>query len=122
MEAPRSLLRHHAVTLLLALGIVYVFVTGTLPALMDREEVRQRRAAVDGDIERLQADVELLQQWNAAAELDPLTQERLRERWRLAPDVGGYRQLPDPEPGAEPAAAAGGTQATAPASPLSHGR
>jgi len=122
MEAPRSLLRHHAVTLLLALGIVYVFVTGTLPALMDREEVRQRRAAVDGDIERLQGDVELLQQWNAAAELDPLTQERLRERWRLAPDVGGYRQLPDPEPGAEPAAATGGAQATPPASPLSHGR
>jgi hypothetical protein len=121
MEAPRSLLRHHAVTLLLALGIVYVFVTGTLPALMDREEVRQRRAAVEGDIERLQADVELLQQWNAAAELDPLTQERLRERWRLAPDVGGYRQLPDPEPGAEPAEP-GGAQATPPASPLSHGR
>jgi len=108
MEASRSLLRHHGVTLLLALGIVYVFVTGTLPALMDRTEVRQRRAGVESDIERLSGDVELLQQWNDAAELDPLTQERLRERWRLAPDVGGYRELPDPEPVAEPASAAGG--------------
>ena len=99
MDATRSLLRHHGVTLLLALGIVYVFVTGTLPALLDRAEVRERRAAVEADIERLSDDVELLQQWNEAAELDPLTQERLRERWRLAPDVPGYRQLADPTPG-----------------------
>src|SRR5688572_26682150 len=99
MDATRSLLRHHGVTLLLALGIVYVFVTGTLPALLDRAEVRERRRAVEADIERLGDDVELLQQWNEAAEVDPLTQERLRERWRLAPDVPGYRQLPDPMPG-----------------------
>lgn len=97
MEAPRSLLRHHGLTLLLTLGIVYVFVTGTLPALADRAEIRARRAAAEADIQRLSGDVEALQQWNQAAELDPLTQERLRERWRLAPDVPGYRQLPDPE-------------------------
>jgi len=121
MEASRSLLRHHGVTLLLALGIVYVFVTGTLPALMDRTEVRQRRAGVESDIERLSGDVELLQQWNDAAELDPLTQERLRERWRLAPDVGGYRELPDPEPAAEPASAAGGASG-GPAGAHSRGR
>jgi hypothetical protein len=107
MDATRSLLRHHGVTLLLALGIVYVFVTGTLPALLDRAEVRERRHAVEADIQRLSDDVELLQQWNEAAEVDPLTQERLRERWRLAPDVPGYRQLPDPMPaeGQEPASA-----------------
>jgi hypothetical protein len=99
MDATRSLLRHHGVTLLLALGIVYVFVTGTLPALLDRAEVRERRGAVEADIQRLSDDVELLQQWNEAAEVDPLTQERLRERWRLAPDVPGYRQLADPTPG-----------------------
>jgi len=111
METTRGLLRHHGLTLLLTLGIVYVFVTGTLPALTDRHEIRQRRAAVEADIQGLQGHVDLLQQWNEAAELDPLTQERLRERWRLAPDVPGYRQLPDPEPGPDADAdAASGTQ------------
>jgi hypothetical protein len=107
MEALRSLLRRHGLTLLLTLGIVYVFVTGTLPALADRAEIRSRRAAVEADIQRLNADVDLLQKWNDAAELDPLTQERLRERWRLAPDVPGYRQVPDPDPQSDPAAATG---------------
>jgi hypothetical protein len=102
MDAPRSLLRHHGVTLLLTLGIVYVFVTGTLPALADRAEIRQRRADVEADIERLETAVEGLQQWNEAAALDPVTQERLRERWRLAPEVPGYRHLPDPQPGPDP--------------------
>lgn len=98
MEAPRSLLRHHGLTLLLTLGIVYVFVTGTLPALADRAEIRERRAEVEADIERLSTSVELLRAWNEAAEHDPITQERLRERWRLAPDAEGYRTLPDPDP------------------------
>jgi hypothetical protein len=103
MDASRSLLRHHGLTLLLTLGIVYVFVTGTLPALSDRAEIRSRRAAVEADIQRLEVDVHTLQEWNAAAANDPLTRERLRERWRLAPDAPGYRQLPDPSPGPDPA-------------------
>ena len=119
MDTLRSLLRHHGPTLLLTLAIVYVFATGTLPALLDRREVRQRRAAVETDIQRLEGEVELLQQWNDAAELDPLTQERLRERWRLAPDVAGYRQLPDPDPGPDPEA---GSALGGQASPVSPDR
>jgi hypothetical protein len=101
MDAPRSLLRHHALTLLLALGIVYVFFTGMLPALNDRKEVRLRRAVVDREIERLAPAVLDLEDWNRAARSDPLTRERLAERLRLRPDAPGYRVLPDPEPPVE---------------------
>ena len=117
MDPSRSLLRHHGLTLLLTLGIVYVFVTGTLPALADRAEIRERRAAAEAEIERLTGNVQTLQAWSAAAEQDPLTQERLRERWRLAPDAPGYRQLPDPQPGPDPV-----TEAQGQAGQLSQGQ
>jgi hypothetical protein len=101
MDAPRSSLRHHGLTLALTLGIVYVFLTGTLPALTDHQDVRRRRAEVDARIERLAPHVLDLEEWNRAAQRDPLVRERLAERMRLTPDAPGYRVLPDPEPPVE---------------------
>ncbi|MHC5212049.1 MAG: hypothetical protein ACYTG2_15125 [Planctomycetota bacterium] len=98
MESPRSSLRHHGLTLLLTLGIVYVFFTGMLPALEDRAEIRQRRTVVDREIEQLAPQVLDLEEWNRAARSDPLVRERLTERMRLTPDAPGYRVLPAPEP------------------------
>jgi hypothetical protein len=101
MDSSASSLRHHGLTLLLTLGIVYVFFTGTLPAMTDRTEIRQRRAAVDAEIGRLGPHVLDLEDWNRAARVDPLVRERLSERMRQAPDAPGYRVLPDPEPPVE---------------------
>lgn len=95
-EPRRSGLRTEWLTLLLALLIVYVFATSTLPALLERSELRERRLGTEQEIERLNRDVRVLQDWNAGARTDPQLRERLLESQRLSPDAPGYRELPDP--------------------------
>ena len=95
-EPRRSGLRAEWLTLLVALLIVYVFATSTLPALLQRGELRERRAGTEQEIERLNRDVRVLQDWNAGARTDPQLRERLLESQRLSPDAPGYRELPDP--------------------------
>ncbi len=97
MERPAGLIRHHGLTLLITLGMVYVFLSGTLPALLDRRELAGHRARVDAELEALRARVGNLQDWNAAVEIDPLLRERLIESRRRSPDAVGYRILPDPD-------------------------
>jgi hypothetical protein len=104
MERPTGLLRKEGVTLLLMLGLVFVFATATLPALMERHEVRRRRAATAAEVNQLTPKVEHLAAWNEAAESDPLTRQRLLESWKLSPEAPGYRVLPDPDSGAPGAA------------------
>ena len=89
-------LRTEWLTLLLALLIVYVFATSTLPALLQRSELSQRREQTEQEIGRLNRDVRVLQDWNAGARTDPQLRERLLESQRLSPDAPGYRELPDP--------------------------
>jgi len=83
--------RRDGLTLLLGLGMVYVFATATLPALLDRHELRERRQAVDAEVVEMESRVGRLRDWNDAGQHDPLVQERLRENWRLSPDAPGYR-------------------------------
>lgn len=92
-------------TLLLALLIVYVFAASTLPALLERHDLRERRAETESEIQQLQGQVRVLQDWNAGASTDPQLKARLLDGQRLSPDAPGYRVLPDP--GAKPPAKAG---------------
>ena len=96
MDQPQRLHTRDGLTLLLVLGMVYVFATATLPALLDRHELRERREAVDADVLEAQARVARLRDWHDAGTKDPLVQERLRETWRLSPDAPGYRVEEDP--------------------------
>src|SRR6185436_15537446 len=89
--------RREWLTLLLALLIAYVFASATLPALLERHELRERRAQTEAEIRRLQGQVRLLQDWNDGAASDPLLRERLLDGQRLSPEASGYRVLPDPE-------------------------
>jgi hypothetical protein len=91
MDQPQGLHKRDGLTLLLTLGMVYVFATATLPALLDRHELRERRQAVDADVLEAQARVDRLRDWHEAGQKDPLVQERMREAWRLSPDAPGYR-------------------------------
>jgi hypothetical protein len=88
-------LRKEWLTLLLGLLIAYVFATSTLPALLQRSELRDRRAQTEAEIGRLNRDVRVLQDWNAGARTDPQLRERLLESQRLSPDADGYREVPD---------------------------
>lgn len=97
-------LRSDWLTLLLGLLGVYVLATATLPALLERGELRERRAQAEEEISRLSGEVRLLQDWNEGAASDPLLRERLLEAQRLSPEAAGYRELPDPQ--APPAKAA----------------
>jgi hypothetical protein len=101
--------RSEWLTLLLALLTVYVFVSSTVPTLLQRSELRDRRAETESEIGRLNRDVRVLQDWNAGAKTDPQLRERLLETQRLSPDASGYRELPDPaaapaKPAAKPGA------------------
>jgi hypothetical protein len=91
-----GLLRREWLTLLLGLLLVYVFASATLPALLERRELAERRAATDAEIRKLQTEVRLLQDWNEGAATDPLLRERLLDGQRLSPEASGYRVLPDP--------------------------
>ena len=84
-------------TLLLTLMIVFVFASSTLPALLERHELRERRAETESEIGRLTGDVRTLQDWNAGAATDPQLRQRLLDGQLLSPDAPGYRVLPDPE-------------------------
>ena len=95
-------LRRDWLTLLLALLFVYLFATATLPALLERHELRARRDQTEAEIRKLQGDVRLLQDWNQGAATDPLLQERLLDGQRLSPEASGYRVLPDPGASAGP--------------------
>lgn len=97
-------------TLLLGLLFVYVLATATLPVLLERSDLRDRRAATEADISRLQGEVRLLQDWNEGAQSDPLLRERLLDAQRLSPEAPGYRVLTGPESpdGKKAAAPAGG--------------
>jgi hypothetical protein len=97
MERPTGLLKREGLTLLLMLGLVYVFATATLPALLDRRELQRRSAETQSAVDELVPKVRRLQDWNAAAANDPLTRQRLLESWKLSPDAPGYRVLPDPD-------------------------
>ncbi len=97
MERPTGLLRREGLTLLLMLGLVYLFATATLPALLDRNELRRRRAVTAAEVNALAPKVQHLVEWNEAADADPLTRQRLLESWKLSPDAPGYRELPDPD-------------------------
>ena len=101
MSALGTRLRRDGLTLLLALGFVYVFVTGTLPALLDRQQVRRQRAALEREIEALVPLEAQLRGWNEGALDDPLLRERLLERWRRSPDAPGYRVIHEPPVAAE---------------------
>ena len=90
-----GVLRREWLTLLLGLLLVYVFASATLPALLERHELGERRAATEAEIRKLQGDVRLLQDWNEGAATDPLLQERLLDGQRLSPEASGYRVLPD---------------------------
>lgn len=90
-------LRSDWLTLLLGLLGVYVLATATLPALLERGELRERRAQAEEEISRLSGEVRLLQDWNEGAASDPLLRERLLEAQRLSPEAPGYRELPDPQ-------------------------
>jgi len=111
MERPTGLLRREGLTLLLMLGLVYVFATATLPALLDRNELRRRRAVTEAEANALAPKVRHLEEWNEAAASDPLTRQRLLESWKLSPDAPGYRVLPDPDGGTAgaPATTSAGT-------------
>jgi hypothetical protein len=91
-----GVLRREWLTLLLGLLIVYVFASATLPALLERHELRARREQTEAEIQKLQGDVRVLQDWNQGAATDPLLQERLLDGQRLSPEAEGYRVLPDP--------------------------
>jgi len=92
-------------TLLLGLLFVYVLATATLPVLFERSDLRDRAAATEADISRLQGQVRLLQDWNEGAQHDPLLRERLLDAQRLSPEAPGYRVLTEPEtPAAKKAA------------------
>lgn len=95
--APAARVRSEWLTLLLGLLCVYVLATATLPALLERSELRDRRADAEADISRLAGEVRLLQDWNEGATSDPLLRERLLEAQRLSPEAPGYRELPDPQ-------------------------
>lgn len=100
---PRSgPLRRDWLTLLLALLFVYLFASATLPALLERHELRGRRDQTEAEILKLQGDVRMLQDWNQGAATDPLLQERLLDGQRLSPEASGYRVLPDPNAPADP--------------------
>jgi hypothetical protein len=88
--------RSEWLTLLLALLVVYVFATSTLPALLERSTLRDRRAETEQEIQRVGRDVRVLQDWNDGARTDPQLRERLLESQRLSPEAPGYRELPDP--------------------------
>ncbi|HTE04591.1 MAG TPA: hypothetical protein VK824_00230 [Planctomycetota bacterium] len=96
MERPTGLLKREGLTLLLMLGLVYVFATATLPALLERHELARRREATQAEVDELVPKVQRLAEWNEAAANDPLTRQRLLESWKLSPDAPGYRVLPDP--------------------------
>jgi hypothetical protein len=97
-------------TLLLGLLFVYVLATATLPVLLERSDLRDRRAATEADISRLQGEVRLLQDWNEGAQHDPLLRERLLDAQRLSPEAPGYRVLTETEtpPAKKAAKPAGG--------------
>ncbi len=99
--APR---RRDGLTLLFSLGMVYLFVTATLPALLDRHRLADRRELVEQELTGLRDRVATLADWNDAAATDPLVRERLLETWRLAPDAPGYRVVDEkPAPSGVPA-------------------
>jgi len=106
--ASPSRLRSEWLTLLLALLIVYVFASATLPAVLERRELRDRRGETEAEIRRLQGEVRLLQDWNEGAAVDPLLRERLLDGQRLSPKAEGYRVLPDPNAPAPAKPPAGG--------------
>ena len=97
MDRPTGLLKREGLTLLLMLGLVYLFATATLPALLERHELARRREATEAEVNALVPKVQNLVDWNAAAASDPLTRERLLESRKLSPDATGYRVLPDPD-------------------------
>ncbi len=105
--APSARARGDWLTLLLALLIVYLFASATLPAVLERSELRERRAQTEAEIRGLQGEVRLLQDWNEGAVVDPLLRERLLDGQRLSPEAEGYRVLPDPQ-AKPPAKTAGG--------------
>ena len=107
MDVPAGRLKRDGLTLLMSLGMVYLFVTATLPALLDRHELHERREATEAENQALEGRVRTLQDWNDAAQKDPLVRERLLETWRLGPDAPGYRVV-DEKP-ALPGAGAGAT-------------
>ena len=103
--APGGRLRIDGLTLVLTLGIVYVFASATLPALLERRALARRRVETSAEILRLQGEARTLADWNEAAATDPLVRERLAESKRLSPDAPGFRVLPDPEATGEAGAA-----------------
>jgi hypothetical protein len=98
LPRPAALLQRDGLTLLMVLGMVYLFASATLPALLEQKELAGRRAATQSEVDALVPRVQRLQGWTEAAEQDPLTQRRLLESWKLSPDAPGYRVLTEAEP------------------------
>ncbi|MGQ0551746.1 MAG: hypothetical protein ACT4PU_00835 [Planctomycetota bacterium] len=91
MQAIRGLVRRDSLTLVLGLGIAYVLLTGLLPAWWDQHLLSERRAEVVQDLQRLEPQLQGLQEWADGVEQDPLLRQRLAESFLLSPDVPGYR-------------------------------
>ena len=89
-----GVLRREGLTLLMTLGIVYLFVSGTLPAILERQELRRQRLAEDRELQAVQERVRNLRDWNAGGREDPMLRERILERLRRSQESPGYRVIP----------------------------
>jgi hypothetical protein len=93
-----GVLRREGLTLLITLGVVYLFVSGTLPAILERQELTRQREAAARDLRAAEEQARRLRDWNDGARHDPMLYERLAEQWRLDPESPGYRVIPGEAP------------------------
>jgi len=89
--------RLDGLALLIALALVWVFASSTLPALLDKRELLRRRAQLQQEVHRLEREVHLLGDLREGVLVDPLLAERLAESRRLSPQAGGFRVISDPQ-------------------------
>jgi hypothetical protein len=88
-----GVLRREGLTLLMTLAIVYLFVSGTLPAILERQELKRQREAAASDLRAAEEQVRRTQDWTEGAWTDPMLRDRLLEPWLLDPDSTGYRVI-----------------------------
>jgi len=97
-----GVLRREGLTLLMTLGIVYLFVSGTLPAILERQELKRQRQAAAQDLRAAEEQARRLNDWIDGAQHDPMLRGRLKELWKLDPESPGYRVISGVDPAAGP--------------------
>jgi hypothetical protein len=90
-RSPGGVLRREGLTLLMTLGIVYLFVSGTLPAIFERQELGRQRVVADQDLRAAEDRAQRLVDWTEGGWQDPMLRDRLLELMRRDPNSTGYR-------------------------------